>query len=391
MYSPTRSGHALTREERLRADPLADVRGPQLVVCRLCGTEIKLSSKASYGLSHWKRHSGRCKAEHDSLNPTKSSLSATLDDLKSETDQKQSSRSRPVVQVASGSSPLKLKLRIPVKTKERASRRNDKLSEAPTSTAAPMAAPVEAPYEYETYDRGDGGLSVPPTSDSPSDDFSGKDRLHARSSSCQSSISDHDVTTPPDPHDSLPSIAIPSPSSVFRDGGKGITSTRHSDGFDKWTEGPRTTCPQEIVLSETFKEAENPDSGMGSPDDNRMQVDVAKAVNTPYGEVITGLDGPCNRVVTEPSGAGPSLEDGPDPIFTAVSETNYTALSSVDPPLNSQNPDFPSDEESDLINADLEYPEWDPPMSSSTFEQELRERGICLENSIIHRNAILVS
>ncbi|KAI5118759.1 hypothetical protein M0805_004845 [Coniferiporia weirii] len=48
------------REQRLRAHPHADVRGPELVACRLCGQLIKLSTKSAYDAFHWTKHIERC-------------------------------------------------------------------------------------------------------------------------------------------------------------------------------------------------------------------------------------------------------------------------------------------------------------------------------------------
>lgn len=48
------------RERRLREHPHADVRGPELIVCRLCQRDIKLSTKSAYDGFHWNKHIERC-------------------------------------------------------------------------------------------------------------------------------------------------------------------------------------------------------------------------------------------------------------------------------------------------------------------------------------------
>jgi hypothetical protein len=60
VESNGRSSAERARERKLRDDPMADVEGPTLVGCRLCGKKIKLSPKSSYDLFHWQTHKGRC-------------------------------------------------------------------------------------------------------------------------------------------------------------------------------------------------------------------------------------------------------------------------------------------------------------------------------------------
>ncbi|KAH8104303.1 hypothetical protein DFH11DRAFT_1749363 [Phellopilus nigrolimitatus] len=54
------AARAAAREQRLRAHAHADVRGPELVRCRLCGQDIKLSTKSAYDAFHWTKHIERC-------------------------------------------------------------------------------------------------------------------------------------------------------------------------------------------------------------------------------------------------------------------------------------------------------------------------------------------
>ncbi|KAL5492678.1 hypothetical protein ACEPAI_4125 [Sanghuangporus weigelae] len=54
------AARAALREQRLKAHPYADVRGPELVVCRLCEQQIKLSTKSAYDAFHWNKHIERC-------------------------------------------------------------------------------------------------------------------------------------------------------------------------------------------------------------------------------------------------------------------------------------------------------------------------------------------
>lgn len=54
------AARAAMREQRLRSHPYADVRGPELVVCRLCEQQIKLSAKSAYDAFHWNKHIERC-------------------------------------------------------------------------------------------------------------------------------------------------------------------------------------------------------------------------------------------------------------------------------------------------------------------------------------------
>lgn len=48
------------REKRLLDDPLADLHGPLFVICKRCGTRIKLSPKSCYDPFHWVKHRERC-------------------------------------------------------------------------------------------------------------------------------------------------------------------------------------------------------------------------------------------------------------------------------------------------------------------------------------------
>ncbi|KAI0769197.1 hypothetical protein BC629DRAFT_796438 [Irpex lacteus] len=48
------------REERLKADGLVTILSPQLVQCKRCGAEIKLSRKSPFDTYHWYQHKDRC-------------------------------------------------------------------------------------------------------------------------------------------------------------------------------------------------------------------------------------------------------------------------------------------------------------------------------------------
>ncbi|KAG9309029.1 hypothetical protein JVU11DRAFT_11244 [Chiua virens] len=58
--APPRTAAELTREKKLRDDPMADVHGPLFVTCKRCGNRIKLSPKSSYDPFHWTKHRERC-------------------------------------------------------------------------------------------------------------------------------------------------------------------------------------------------------------------------------------------------------------------------------------------------------------------------------------------
>ncbi|KAF9048305.1 hypothetical protein BDZ89DRAFT_758448 [Hymenopellis radicata] len=48
------------REEKLRADPHVTIISPQMVQCKRCDAQIKLSNVYAYEPSHWKTHRSRC-------------------------------------------------------------------------------------------------------------------------------------------------------------------------------------------------------------------------------------------------------------------------------------------------------------------------------------------
>ncbi|KZT21589.1 hypothetical protein NEOLEDRAFT_1171891 [Neolentinus lepideus HHB14362 ss-1] len=48
------------RERKLRDDPMADVLGPTLIVCKRCHSTIKLSPKSTFDPFHWNKHKERC-------------------------------------------------------------------------------------------------------------------------------------------------------------------------------------------------------------------------------------------------------------------------------------------------------------------------------------------
>ncbi|KAF8916044.1 hypothetical protein CPB85DRAFT_365391 [Mucidula mucida] len=55
-----KSDAARIREEKLRADPHVTIISPQMVQCKRCDAQIKLSNVYSYEASHWKTHRSRC-------------------------------------------------------------------------------------------------------------------------------------------------------------------------------------------------------------------------------------------------------------------------------------------------------------------------------------------
>ncbi|TFK48556.1 hypothetical protein OE88DRAFT_541841 [Heliocybe sulcata] len=57
----------MKRERKLRDDPMADVLGPTLVVCKRCHSTIKLSPKSTYDPFHWNKHKERCLRRPDKL------------------------------------------------------------------------------------------------------------------------------------------------------------------------------------------------------------------------------------------------------------------------------------------------------------------------------------
>lgn len=48
------------RQRHLEDDPLVVILNPELVKCKLCGCDIKLSRKSSFDLCHWTKHRERC-------------------------------------------------------------------------------------------------------------------------------------------------------------------------------------------------------------------------------------------------------------------------------------------------------------------------------------------
>lgn len=48
------------REQNLRMDPLVGFLSPQLVKCRLCKRDVKLSLKSCWDPEHWRKHRERC-------------------------------------------------------------------------------------------------------------------------------------------------------------------------------------------------------------------------------------------------------------------------------------------------------------------------------------------
>jgi len=56
----TQSVAERAREKKLRDDPMAEVLGPLFVDCKRCGARIKLSSKSTYDIFHWRTHRERC-------------------------------------------------------------------------------------------------------------------------------------------------------------------------------------------------------------------------------------------------------------------------------------------------------------------------------------------
>lgn len=48
------------REKKLQEDELVHIISPQLVQCKRCSTEIKLSKKSQFDTFHWYQHRERC-------------------------------------------------------------------------------------------------------------------------------------------------------------------------------------------------------------------------------------------------------------------------------------------------------------------------------------------
>ncbi|KAL5536680.1 hypothetical protein ACEPAF_503 [Sanghuangporus sanghuang] len=357
---PSRKGQATSREEYLRADPYADVQSPTLVVCRLCGTKIKLSSKSTYGPNLWNRHIKRCRTNADEEIAPKVNISAA------DTSEEKGSSPRKRLRVSPGSSPLKL--RILRKTRSQDAVLPEKEIEVISNMNASLSATEQVTDSDSKMLLADGVV---------------QSSVHQNSSFERPLVSRDSAMMPSDSHEESSAITIQSPSdtkleevqSSLLDHDKEI-----SEPELQWTDGLLTTSPQETVFEENLHSCgsamQKDVAGGGSavksdgraasigPAKGRCGIPKQDREEEMQSDGVKGLE-------SSPSAA--DTEDGP----LTPQSSQFTARSSS-PPL-------PPDAELDL---DLEYPEWEPPSIVSTFEEELRKAGIFLDNVIGYHNIV---
>ncbi|KAL5492654.1 hypothetical protein ACEPAI_4101 [Sanghuangporus weigelae] len=357
---PSRKGQATSREEYLRADPYADVQSSTLVVCRLCGTKIKLSSKSTYGPNLWNRHIKRCRTNADEEIVPKANISAA------DTPGEKGSSPRKRLRVSPGTSPLKLK--ISRKTRSQDAVFPEKEIKVISNMSSSLSATEQATDSDSKMLPADGLV---------------QSSVHQNPSSEQPLVSRDSATTPSDLHEESLASTVQPPSDTHLEEVQSSLLDHDKEMSEpelQWTDGLLTTSPQETVFEENLHShgsaTQIDAAGGGSAvksDGRAVSIGPAKDQRSipkqdreekMQSDEVTSLE------------SSPSAADTEDGSLTPQS-SQITAHSSSPPPS--------PDTELDL---DLEYPEWDPPSVVSTFEEELRKAGIFLDNAIGSHNLV---
>ncbi|KAL5531217.1 hypothetical protein ACEPAG_4093 [Sanghuangporus baumii] len=334
--APSRKGQATSREEYLRADPYADVQSSTLVVCRLCGTKIKLSSKSTYGPNLWNRHIKRCRTNADEEIAPKANISAA------DTSEEMDSSPRKRLRVSPGSSPLKLKISRKTRSQDVVFPQEE--IKVISDLNASLSATEQARY-----------------SDSkmlPADCLV-QSSAHQNPFSEQPLVSHDSAMTPTDLHEEPFAITVHTPSDTNLEEVQGSLLDHDKEMSEpelQWTDGLLTTSPQETVFEENLYSH--------GPAKDQCSIPKQDREEKMHSGEVTRL---------EPS---PSAADTEDGLLTPQS-SQTTARSSSPPPS--------PDAELDL---DLEYPDWEPPSVVSTFEEELHKAGILLDNVVGYHNLV---
>ncbi|KAL5513408.1 hypothetical protein ACEPAH_3807 [Sanghuangporus vaninii] len=355
---PSRKVQASSREEYLWADPYADVQSPTLVVCRLCGTKIKLSSKSTYGPNLWNRHIKRCRTNTDERIAPKANISAA------DTSEEKGSSPRKRLRVSPGSSPLKLK--ISRKTHSQDAVFPEKETEVISNINASLSAAEQVTDSDSKMLSADGVVQSSVNQNSSFDQ-----PLVSRDSAMMSS----------DSHEESSTITIQSPSDTNLTEVQSSLLDHNKEMSEpelQWTDGLLTTSPQETVFEENLRSC-------GSA----TLIDAAGGGSAIKSDGRAAFIGPA-----EGQGGIPKQDWGEEMRFEEVKGLESSPSAAEDGPLtprssqitarSSSPPPSPNAE----LDLDLEYPEWEPPSVVSTFEEELRKAGIILDNVIGYHNIV---